>query len=41
MVVYYDGRKGLVCGVEGMEVCILLSGFRYGKGDGVCNVPFN
>jgi len=35
MVVYYDGRKGLVCGVEGMEVWILLSGLRYGEGDGV------
>ena len=31
----YDGRKGLVCGVEGMEVWILLSCSRYGKGDGV------
>jgi len=32
---YYDGRKGLVCGAEWMEVWILLSCFCYGEGDGV------
>jgi len=35
MMVYYDGRKGLVCGVEEMEVWVLLSGLCYGEGDGV------
>jgi len=30
---YYDERKGLVCGLEEMEMRVLLSGFYTGEGD--------
>jgi len=30
---YYDERKRLVCGLEEMEMRVLLSDFCYGEGD--------